>query len=41
MKFLLLTALLAGVEGKIYFQEKFTDGWKDRWTVPTSWKSVR
>merc|ERR1712002_246438 len=33
MHFLMLSALVAGVFGKVYFQEKFEDGdgWEDRW----------
>mmetsp|Transcript_21215 Transcript_21215/g.35571 ORF Transcript_21215/g.35571 Transcript_21215/m.35571 type:complete len:396 (+) Transcript_21215:36-1223(+) len=33
-------ALLATVNGKIYFKEDFNDkGWEKRWTVPKDWKS--
>jgi len=33
MRLALSLALLAGVSGKIYFQEKFGDDYTDRWTV--------
>jgi len=32
-------ALVATVNGKVYFKEEFNDeNWTDRWTVPTEWK---
>jgi calreticulin len=44
MKFPLFTttALLAApVTAEIYFKEQFNDeAWKDRWTVPTGWRSA-
>mmetsp|Transcript_62207 Transcript_62207/g.73686 ORF Transcript_62207/g.73686 Transcript_62207/m.73686 type:complete len:401 (+) Transcript_62207:198-1400(+) len=42
MRFSLLAtaALAAPVMGEVYFKEQFNDeGWKDRWTVSTKWKS--
>ena len=37
-----LSLALAGLaQGKIYLQESFNDAaWKDRWTVPSDWKST-
>jgi calreticulin len=34
----LLALLAAPVLGKVFFQETFSSGWKDRWT-PSTWKS--
>jgi len=42
MKFTLaaFTALLAPAAAEIYFKEQFNDdSWKERWTVPSDWKS--
>ncbi|KAL7484606.1 hypothetical protein ACHAW6_010237 [Cyclotella cf. meneghiniana] len=42
MKFTLaaFTALLAPTAAEIYFKEQFNDDtWKERWTVPSDWKS--
>jgi calreticulin len=30
--------LFSSVEAKIYFQEKFDEGWNARWVEPTTWK---
>jgi len=44
MKFsILATASLfvASASAEVYFKEQFNDeGWKDRWTVPTDWRSA-
>lgn len=33
-------ALTASATAEVYFKEQFNnDGWKDRWTVPSSWKT--
>jgi len=33
-------ALIASANAKVYFKENFNDeGWNDRWTVPSDWKS--
>lgn len=35
-----LIAIIAAVNGKIYFKENFNDAaWEQRWTVPSDWKS--
>ncbi len=36
-------AIVAAVNGKVYFKENFNDAaWEKRWTVPSDWKpSVR
>jgi len=32
-------AIVAAVNGKVYFKENFNDAsWTDRWTVPSDWK---
>jgi len=33
------TCLIATANATIYFQEKFDEGWEDRWTIPTKWRS--
>lgn len=34
-----LIAIIATVNGKIYFQENFNDAaWEKRWVVPSDWK---
>jgi hypothetical protein len=34
-----LLAIVAAVNGKVYFKENFNDAkWESRWTVPTGWK---
>lgn len=34
-----LIAIIAAVNGKIYFKENFNDaGWESRWVVPSDWK---
>lgn len=39
-KLVLALALFAtGIDAKIYFQEKFEDGWESRWVKSTEWKS--
>lgn len=35
-----IVTLAVSVESKIYFQEKFDEGWKSRWVESTSWKPV-
>jgi len=36
----LALALLPAAQAKIYFQEKFEDGWEKRWVESTTWKSA-
>ncbi len=32
-------AIVAAVNGKVYFKENFNDAaWEKRWTVPSDWK---
>lgn len=39
-RFLILCAVVAVAQSKVYFHEKFADGWADRWVVPSTWKEV-
>jgi hypothetical protein len=32
--------VVAVAQSKVYFHEKFADGWADRWVVPSTWKEV-
>lgn len=33
------TCLIATANATVYFQEKFDEGWEDRWTIPTKWRA--
>ncbi|KAL9188346.1 hypothetical protein ACHAXT_006724 [Thalassiosira profunda] len=36
---LALAAVISSASAEVYFKEQFDDGWKDRWTVSSDWKS--